>query len=116
MDKFRSPFFCFHHPLKTDGVVLGHVGPHDEYCVRVHEIRQSCGSAAAPETCAQTGHSGAVSYTGLVTDANHTQTRGKQLLDQIVFFIIESGTAQMRDCRCVHHGFAIFLFDEGPLS
>ena len=116
MDDFCSSLFCFHHPLKTNGMIFGHVRTHDEDGVRVHEIRQGGGGASPAKACAQTGHGGAVSYTGLVADANHAQAGGEQFLNQIVFFVVESGPAQMRDGGSVHHGFAIFLFEECALS
>src|SRR5579863_3317524 len=36
-----------------------------------------------------------MSYAGLVADTNHPQPGGKQFLDQIIFFIVERGAAEM---------------------
>src|SRR3954464_13926299 len=55
--------------------------------------------AAAPERGAQTGHRGAVSYTGLVLDL-HRSHRGEQLLDQVVLLVVERGTAEVREAEC----------------
>ena len=86
-----------HHPLEADGMVLGHRRAHDEDGVGVGQILLRGGGAAASERCAQTGHGGAVSYPGLVADANHAQTSAEKFLDQVIFFVIESGAAEMRD-------------------
>ena len=62
------------------------------------------GRAASSEGGAQTGHRGAMSYSGLVADANQAQARGEQFFDQVIFFIVERRSAQMSDGFVVHHG------------
>ena len=47
------------------------------------------GGAAASERGAQTGHRGAVSNSGLIADANHSQTGGEEFLDEVVFFAVQ---------------------------
>ena len=64
------------------------------------EFWRSCCAVVAPprpKDGAQTGHSGAVSYTGLVADTNHAQTRGKELLDHVILFVVQSRAAEMSD-------------------
>src|SRR5207249_7150340 len=56
---------------------------------------------------AQTGHSRAVSYSGLVADADHSQAAGKELLNQVILFVVESGAAKVRDCGRLHQGLTI---------
>ena len=65
----------------------------------LREILLRGGRAAAPERGAQTGHRGAVSYPGLVADADHPQAGGEQLLDQVVLFVVERRAAEVRDRR-----------------
>ena len=97
MDDRRSPFPRFHHPLETNRMVLGHVRSHDQDRIRVCQVLLSCRRAAATERCAQTGHRGAMSYTGLVADAVHPQASSEQLLNKVVLFVVESRSAKMRD-------------------
>ena len=65
----------FHHPLKSDRMIFGHGRSHDQNRVGVLQILLRRRGAAASEGGAQTGHRGAMSYPGLVADANHAQTR-----------------------------------------
>ncbi len=66
-----------HYPLKSDRVLLRHGGAHDHDGVSVVQALLRGGGAAAAERGAQTGHRGAVSYTGLVADAVHAQAGGE---------------------------------------
>ena len=102
MNNLRTALTRFHHPLEAHGMVLRHRRSHDQNRVRVLQILLCGSSAAAPERCPQTGDSGAMSYTSLVADAHHSQPTSKQLLDQIIFFIVESGSAKMCDSRRLH--------------
>ena len=88
-----------HDPLEADRMVLGHRRSHDQDRVGVGEVLLRGRRAAASERGAQTGHGGAMSYTGLVADANHAQTAGEQLLDQVVLFVVEGRAAEVRDWR-----------------
>ena len=90
-------------------MVLRHGRPHNQDRVRVGQVLLSGGGAAAPEGGAQTGHRGAMSYPGLVADAHHSQAGREEFLDEIVFFVVERGAAQMRDGGGMHHDFAVFF-------
>ena len=83
-------------------MVLRHRRSHDQDCVGVTQVLLRSGSAASSKARPQTGDRGAVSYTGLVGDANHTQAGGKQLLDEVIFFDIESGAAEVSDSSRLH--------------
>lgn len=48
----------------------------------------------------------------LVADANHAQARRKQFFDQVVFFVVQRRSAQVRDGLRLHQNVAIFLFDK----
>src|SRR5580700_3153397 len=67
----------FHDPLETNGMIFGHVGSHDQNRVGIDEVAWCGCRSASTEGCAQTGHRGAMSYTGLVADTNHAQARSK---------------------------------------
>src|ERR1700757_5203099 len=105
----------FDHPLETDRVILRHVRAHNQDGIRIYEIaRRSCSSTSA-EGGAQTGHRGAVSYTGLVADADHAQAGRKELFDQVVFFVIESRATKVRHGSRMHYDLSITLFLERAL-
>src|SRR3984957_12788322 len=53
-----------------------------------------------------------MSYTSLVADAHHAQARGEHFFDQVIFFVVERGAAQMRDGFVLHQALAVLLFDE----
>ena len=96
-------------------MILRHVRPHDQDRIGVqHVLGRGCGPAASVG-CAQTGHSGAMSYPGLVADAYHPQARSEQFLDQIVFFIVERGTAEVADRGGLHQSVAVTALDEAAL-
>ena len=115
MNDGRAPLARCHHPLKADRVILSHRRSHDENGIGVRQVGL-CGSrAAAPQRCAQTGHGRAMSYPGLVADANHAQTPTEKFLDQIVFFIIQSRAAQVSDGFGVHQLLAILFFHKRSL-
>src|SRR6266496_1730423 len=64
-------------------------------------------SSAPAEGGAQTGHRAAMSYPGLVGHTDHPKASGEELFDQIIFFVVERGAAEMAkrggviDCRTV---------------
>ena len=101
VDDGRAAFFRFHHPAKTDRVRFGHGGAFDQNAICVGEILLRGRSSAPTERGAQTGHRAAVSYPCLVGHTNHPQAGGKEFLDQIIFFVIERGAAEMTDSSCV---------------
>src|ERR1700739_4278033 len=115
VNDLRTALSRFDHPLETDRVVLRHVRAHNQDGIRIYEIaRRSCRSASA-KGGAQTGHRGAVSYTGLVADADHAQAGRKELFDQVVFFVIESRATKVgHGCR-MHYHLSITLFLERAL-
>src|SRR6266536_5883048 len=107
MDDGRAALLCFHHPAETDWMRLGHRRAFDQNAIRVSQILlRSCSSAPA-EGGAQTGHRAAMSYPGLVGHTDHPKASGKELFDQIIFFVVERGAAEMAkrggviDCRTV---------------
>jgi hypothetical protein len=55
MDDFRPALFGLHHPLKTNGVIFGHVGAFDHNTIGVLQILLERGCAASAKTCPQTG-------------------------------------------------------------
>ena len=55
------------------------------------------GCSAASVGGAQTGHGGAMSYTGLIADADHAEAGGEEFFDQVVFFVVESRAAEVGD-------------------
>src|SRR5258708_30738012 len=57
-----------------------------------------------------------MSYTGLIADAEHAQARGKQLLDEVVFFVVEGRAAKMGYRRRLHQRLPVFRFDESSLA
>src|SRR5260221_13248221 len=57
-----------------------------------------------------------MSYTGLIADADHAQARGKQLLDEVVFFVVEGRAAKMGYRRRSHPRPPVFRLDESPLA
>ena len=116
MNDGRAAFARRHHPLKAHWMILGHGRSHDEDRVRIRQISLRSGCAAASKRCAQTGHGRAVSYPGLVADADHAQTSTEEFLDQVIFFVIERRPAEMGDGLGVHDGLAVLLLDECPLD
>ena len=102
MDNFGAAFARLHHPLKADRVVLGHRRSHNQNGIGVAQILLCRRGAAAAERCAQTGHSGAMSYPRLIADANHAQPGGEQLFDEVIFFVVESRSAQVSNRGRLH--------------
>src|ERR1700756_4506202 len=96
VNDLRTAFSRFDHPLETDRVILRHVRAHNQNGIRIYEIARRSRRSASSEGGAQTGHRGAVSYTGLVADAYHAQAGCEELFDQVVFFVIESRATKVR--------------------
>ena len=80
MNDFGAAFAGFHHPLKADRMVFRHGRAHDQNRVGVTKILLRSGGPAASKGGAQTGHGGAVSYTGLVAHAHHARPAVKSFL------------------------------------
>src|SRR5438128_6090435 len=99
MDDGRAALLRLHQPSKSYRVRLGHLRAFDQSALGVCEILlRGCGSASAKRG-AQTGHRAAMSYPRLVGHTDHAQAGGEKFLDQISFFVIERGAAEMAD-RC----------------
>ena len=116
MNDLRPALARLHHPLEADRMVLRHRRSHDEDGVRVAEILLRSGRAAASEGSAQTGHGRAMSYTGLVADADHSHPDSEELADQIILFDIQRGPAKVSDRGCLHQGFAVAGFLKSALT
>src|SRR6185437_1129930 len=116
MNDFRAAIPRFHGPLESHRMIFGHRRAHDENGVGIRKVLLRCGCAAASERSAQTGHRRAMSYTGLIAHAHHAKAGGEELLDEIIFLVVERRAAEMRDGRCAHHGLPVFLFDERALA
>src|ERR1700694_2861433 len=95
-----GPFLLgLHDPLESDRMALGHVRALDNDAVRVLQVLlEGCRSSPA-KRCPQTGNGGAVSYAGLVLDLDGSEG-GKQLLDEVVLLVVESGPSQAGDTKC----------------
>src|SRR5205809_6727376 len=65
---------------------------------------------------AQTGHRAAVSYPGLVGHTDHAQASGEKFFDEIIFFVIECGAAEMADRSRVIDCCPVLPSDEGALT
>ena len=98
----------FNNPLESDRVTLGHVGALDDDAVRIREVLHRLRGSAAPKRGSQTGNRGAVSYAGLVLDLNSTRG-GKQLLDEVVFLVIDGRATERSDTERAAHGAAVFV-------
>src|SRR6266404_6570195 len=116
MDDGRAALLCFHDPAKTDWMRLGHRRAFDQNAIRVGQILLRGRSSAPAEGGAQTGHRAAMSYPGLVGHTDHAQASGEKFFDEIVFFVIKSGAAEMTDRSRVIDCCPILLADEGALT
>src|SRR5438132_12557026 len=97
MNDGRAPFLRFHDPAKADRMRFGHGRAFDQNAIGVGEILLRGRSSAPAERGAQTGHRAAMSYPRLVGYAHHPQAESEQFSDKKIFFVIESGTAEMTD-------------------
>src|SRR5699024_12528905 len=93
MDHFCATGMSFCDPLVANGMAFGHIGPLDDDAICVRHVLQGLGGPATTKGSSQTGNCGGVSNTGLVLDL-YRPGSGEELLHEIVFFIIERGTAQ----------------------
>jgi hypothetical protein len=97
-----SFLFRFHDPLEGNRVIFRHVRSHNQDRVGIQHVLRCGRGPASSVGCAQTGHSRAMSYAGLIADAHHPQARSEQLFDQVVFFIVERGAAEVADSDGLH--------------
>ena len=108
MNHLRAVLFRFDHPLKAYWMIFRHVRAHDQNHIGVQQIFWRRRSPASTIACAQTGHSRAMSYPGLVAYANHAQTSGEKFFDQVIFFVVERGATEMSDGRGLHQALTVF--------
>src|SRR3546814_6419040 len=94
MDDGGATLLCLQYEAKGDGVRLGHVRAHDQYAVGIGEIPLRHGGRAAPIGSVEDGHRIGVAVAGLILDPHHAEARTDNLLDEVVFFVVESGAAQ----------------------
>ena len=118
MNDLRPALPRFHHPLESDRMVLRHRRPHNQHRVRITQVLLRSGRPAPPKARSKTWNGGGVSYTGLVGDADHPQANGEEFFDQIIFFDIEGGAAEMGYGFRLHYEFASFFvfFLKGALA
>src|ERR1044071_7960959 len=116
MNNSRAALLCFHHPAETDRVTFGHGRALDQNTIGVSEILLRSRSSAPAERGAQTGHRAAMSYPRLVGYAYHPQAESEQFSDEIIFFVVERGAAEMTDRSCVIDRGAVFLVHECALA
>jgi hypothetical protein len=62
----------FHGPAEGYGVILRHVGTHDNDAIGVVHAAGVEGGRAAAESCPQTGDARAVSYSRLILDGDYS--------------------------------------------
>src|SRR6266403_78434 len=108
----RAAFLCFHDPAKTDRVRFGHGGAFNQNAVGVGQICLRGRSSAPTEGGAQTGHRAAMSYPCLVGYADHPQAESEKFSDEIIFFVVERGAAEMTDGGSVIDRRAVFFMNE----
>jgi hypothetical protein len=77
-------------------MALGHVRTFNDDDVGVLQILLKGGCAASSEGRPQTGDRCGVSYTGLIFYLDDAQS-GEELLDNVIFLVVESGPAEVRD-------------------
>src|SRR5207244_6147302 len=112
----RAALLCFHDPAKADRVRFGHGGTFNQNAIGVGQILLRSRSSAPAEGGAQTGHRAAMSYPRLVGYADHSQASSKQFFYQIIFFVVEGGTAEMAYCGCVIDRRLVFFAHEVALA
>src|SRR5260370_13148661 len=115
VNDLRTALSRFDHPLETDRVILSHIRAHNQNGIRIHEIARRSWRSASTKGGPQTGHRGAVSYTGLVADADHAQPGCEELFDQVVFFIIESSATEVGHGSRMHYDLSVPLLPEFAL-
>src|SRR5437764_13330864 len=116
MDNRRAALFRFHYPAKADRMRLSHGGAFNQNAIRVSEILLRSRSSAPAEGGAQTGHRAAMSYPGLVGHTDHAQASGEKLFDQIIFFVVESGAAEVADRGGMIDARAVFFMRERSVA
>ena len=105
-----------HRPAEGDGMVLRHVGAHDDDAVGVGHAPGVERCSAAAESCPQTGDARAVSYPRLVLDGDYPQA-AHELLVHMVELNLEGGAAEGEDGgRHVDNPAVGKLLDEGLVA
>src|SRR5205814_4245994 len=106
----------FHDPAEAHRVRFRHRRAFDQDAVSVGKILLRGRSSAPAKGGAQTGHRAAMSYPRLVGYAHHPQAESKKFSDEIIFFIVERGTAQMTDPSGVVDRRAVLFVHECALA
>ena len=96
MDDRGAALFGLHYPTETHRMTLRHIGALDDDAVCILQVLLKGGRASAAKRCPQTGNGRGVSNTGLVLDLNDAE-RIEEFLDEIVLFVVEGGTTEVRD-------------------
>jgi hypothetical protein len=94
VDDCRATLARFHRPAETNRVSFGHIRTHDQDAITVRQILLVVCRSSAPEGGAQTGHRCGVSNPGLIFDMDDAEPRAKQLLDEIIFLVVERRAAE----------------------
>src|SRR5437773_5378841 len=116
MNDGRAAFLCFHEPAEAGRVGFRHGGAFDQNAIGVREILLRSRSSAPAEGGAQTGHRAAMSYAGLVGYAHHSQAESEKFFNEIIFFVIERGAAEMTDRSRMIDCRAVLFMHEGALA
>ena len=103
MDDGGPTLLRLHDEAEPDRMILRHVRAHDEHGIGVGQIPQRHGGGAASEGGTQTGHRRGVSNAGLVLDADDSQPSAEQLLDEVVFLVVQRRPAERSDAHRVVH-------------
>ena len=108
VDDARAALLGLNYPLEAHWVALGHVRTLNDDAVRIRHILQRLGCAAAAKRSSQTGNGGRVSNTSLIFDLYRARG-GKQLLNQVVLFVVQGRTTQASDAHGAVEGAALFV-------
>src|SRR5258708_3805784 len=57
-----------------------------------------------------------MSYTGLIADADHSQPGSEKLFNQVVLFVVECRSAEVRHGRGMHHDFIVSFLNKRALT
>ncbi len=109
VDDRRAALLRLHHEAEPDRVVLGHVRAHDDDAVAVCQSPEVVVAPPRPSRAPRPGTVLAVSYAGLVLDADDAQAGREQLLDQVVLFVVERRAAEVADAERAVDGDAVLI-------
>ena len=78
---------------KGSRVIVGRVGPDDQYAMAVGDVPPVIGHRPSAEGVRQTGDSGRMSDAGLVLNVDHAQG-AQHLCQEIALLVVQGGTTQ----------------------